>query len=435
MYRTVPSFYKTYGLYVNTSRAIPYLLDGLKPVERRVLLSAFNVARDRLVKSAKVEGHCIANYHPHGSVYGTIVQLVQNGFLEGQGNFGTNVGVDSSPPAAMRYTEVKIPRKTIDLAFRLIDYVPTVIDELEPEPLFLPTAFPFCLAGNSYTVGIGFGYRTFIPCFEVSDLYKRLLFLLRKTKKEPIIKPITDCEIISDSKSLKQLLETGSSQISVKGKYEVDKKNLKVYLYSWPTTKRFESILSRFSKELESQDIGFLDLSTDKTKIEFQVLKQRNREAIFTNFLKKLDDAIVGNISFETIVIDTNRNILQTSVDNLLLVAYSTYENVNKIMLEDQVSKIQNEINEHLLLQKIKPVLAKYLRKSDIQVPELIDMISKETKIDIEIIKSIFSKYRINKLLTVKDDVGNLKIKQDGYKENLKNLQDFVLDQYKQITK
>jgi DNA gyrase/topoisomerase IV subunit A len=67
------------------------------------------------------------------------------------------------------------------MAFKLIKYVPWKVTEwINPEPLFLPTLLPFCLIGNNFlTEGIGFGYSTTIPCFEPSDLYKRLLFLLK----------------------------------------------------------------------------------------------------------------------------------------------------------------------------------------------------------------------------------------------------------------
>src|SRR5574340_174933 len=127
-------------MHVNYSRAFPLAIDGLKPVERRVLVSAYDIARDKFVKSAKVDGYCIGNYHPHGSVYGTIVQLVHQGFLNGQGNFGTSIGVDPCPEAAMRYTEVKLTKEINDLAFRLIKYVPWKDGEIvsDKESVFLP---------------------------------------------------------------------------------------------------------------------------------------------------------------------------------------------------------------------------------------------------------------------------------------------------------
>ena len=175
MDKNVPEFYRSYGKYVNAFRAFPLDLDGLKPVERRVLLSAYQIASERFVKSARVDGHCLGHYHPHGTSYGTIVQLVRQGFLSGQGSFGANIGVEPTPPAAMRYTGCRLSKTTKSLAFKLIKYVPWQLGELdEKEPLFLPTMFPLCLLGEEYTQGIGFGYKTFIPCFKIEDLYKRI---------------------------------------------------------------------------------------------------------------------------------------------------------------------------------------------------------------------------------------------------------------------
>jgi DNA gyrase/topoisomerase IV subunit A len=149
--------YKDYGSYSNY-RNFPLSTDGLKPVERRVLLSAYKIAKNSLVKSRQVDAYTIGHFHPHGECYGTIVQLVHQGLLDGQGNFGINTGVQPIGPAAPRYTECKLSKHTIDLAFKYIDYTPLVDTELgDKEPPFLPTMFPICLIGKEYTQGIGFG--------------------------------------------------------------------------------------------------------------------------------------------------------------------------------------------------------------------------------------------------------------------------------------
>jgi DNA gyrase/topoisomerase IV subunit A len=105
--KLIPKLYKEYGMYINKFRALPLDIDGLKPVERRVLLSAYQIARDKYVKSARVDGHTLGHYHPHSSSYSTMVQLVGQGFLEGQGNWGNSIGIEDSPAAAMRYTECR----------------------------------------------------------------------------------------------------------------------------------------------------------------------------------------------------------------------------------------------------------------------------------------------------------------------------------------
>jgi len=431
----VPTFYKTYGKYVNESRAFPLDVDGLKPVERRVLLSAFQVAKDKLVKSARVDGHTIANFHPHGTSYSTLVNLVQMGFLEGQGNFGCNFGVDPSPPAAMRYTEVKLPKETLDLAFRYIQHVPWAESELEKEPKYLPTMLPFCLMGNEFTVGIGFGYRTQIPCFKKEDLFQRLLFHLGIRKTKPTIKPVTDCDIISPDREIEKLLTTGKATIEVKGRAEVDKSKCRAVIKSWPYGRRFESFLGKFSKELENQDIGFADLSTTETNILFQVMKQRNRDAIFQRFLKKLGSALQGSVTFETIVVDVAGKVYNTSIDNLLIGTYNMFTNVNKLMIRHEISKITELMKEYQMLDKIRPVLSKHLQGKVLDVEKTIQDIHKETYIEIKVIKELFAKYRINKLLTLNTDTEELQGRNKQLIADFDNIQEFVLNQYRNFLK
>ena len=83
MDQTLRRLYKDYGEYSNY-RNFPLDIDGLKPVERRVLLSAYKIARAKFVKSRQVDAYTIGHYHPHGECYGTIVQLVRQGFLIGK---------------------------------------------------------------------------------------------------------------------------------------------------------------------------------------------------------------------------------------------------------------------------------------------------------------------------------------------------------------
>ena len=429
----IKDFYRSYGQYVNHSRALPLDLDGLKPVERRVLLAAHDIARDKFVKSARVDGHVIGHYHPHGSAYGTIVQLVNQGFLEGEGNFGCDIGVDSSPPAAMRYTECKLAKLTNTLAFKLIDYVEFVESELDKEPLYLPTMIPFCLTGNMYTSGIGFGYRTFIPCYKIEDLRSRLISILNKDKKRPVIRPITNCDILSSDKELEQLLTTGKGTIQLKGRVKIDKAHCKAYLKSWPNSKTFESVLNKLSKELESRDIGFNDFSVTDTNIVFEVIKERNRDEIFKRFVKKLDEVLLGSVSFEIVTVDKNKRVNVTSVDDMLINTYNMYKDVNKVMLKTEIGKTQSQINENKLLEKIRPSLAKHIKTKISDVIAVIKLISEETKIPELTVKDLIQKYRISKLLTVNLDTEDLEIKKSTFEKNLQNIDSFVKEQYKHI--
>jgi DNA gyrase/topoisomerase IV subunit A len=421
--------YKDYGAYSNY-RNFPLDIDGLKPVERRVLLSAYKIARGKFVKSRQVDAYTIGHYHPHGECYGSIVQLVRQGFLIGQGNFGTNVGVEPVGPAAPRYTECQIHPKTTEMAFKYIDDVPWVDSELgDREPIYLPTMFPICLMGTDYTQGIGFGYKTYIPCFTVKDLYQRLLWLLGIRKSKPIIAPMTDCKILSDKALLDKLLTTGKAKVHVEGIVEINPKANTATLKSWPPGKRFESFLNKFSKELSEGLIGFTDLSVTETNIVFQVIRERNRDKIFEQFLEKLKEVIQGYISFEIVVVDSNQNVLTKSIDQMLLDTYNMFSQTNENMLKSEIVKIDNIINEYNNLAIIRPIIvAGISAKKDIET--ITDEIEKNTSVSKQTAKELISKYRISKLITIDTDTSELINKKVEINNNLKDLSTFVMNQY-----
>ena len=109
MHKIIPIYYSEYGRYINRFRAIPSHIDCLKPVERRLLLTLHEVAKNDVTKSAKVIGNCLGKYHPHGdqSIYKTLINLVKQEYAEGQGNWGSQ-GLINDPAAAYRYTEIKL---------------------------------------------------------------------------------------------------------------------------------------------------------------------------------------------------------------------------------------------------------------------------------------------------------------------------------------
>lgn len=428
----LPRLYKDYGQYSNY-RNFPSDIDGLKPVERRVLLSAYKLARSKLVKSRKIDSYATGNFHPHGNVYGSIVQLVKQGFLIGQGNFGSNVGVEPVGPAADRYTECQIHPATVDIAFKYIDHVPWIDTELgDKEPVYLPTMFPICLMGNEYTQGIGFGYRSFIPCYTINDLYQRLLWLLKIRKRKPIIAPITDCEIISPPEVIEELLTTGRAKIEVQGVITENTRTNTLNLKSWPPGKRFESLLNKFSAELDSGMIGFTDLSVDQTNIQFQVLRERNRDKIFKEFLVKIQEAIKGMISFETTVVDIDHKVLVKPIDTMLLDTFNMFTQINDRMLKYEISKVEDRIQEVKTLEKIREPLS-YCIQMNYTVQDTLDSITTATGVPKKVISDLINKYRISKMMTLSTDTSELHTNKKELTDHLKNLNDYVLQQYNKI--
>ncbi len=160
-----------YAMSVIIGRALPDVRDGLKPVQRRVLFTMHelkNTWNSAFKKSARIVGDCIGKYHPHGdaAVYETLARMAQDFSLrymlvDGQGNFGS---VDGDPPAAMRYTEVRMAKITqwllADLDKDTVDFAPTY-DESMVEPTVLPTRIPNLLVNG--TQGIAVGMATNIP--------------------------------------------------------------------------------------------------------------------------------------------------------------------------------------------------------------------------------------------------------------------------------
>ena len=134
--------YMDYAMSVIIGRAIPDVRDGLKPVHRRILFSMYEMGNRHnkpYKKSARIVGDIIGKYHPHGdvAVYDTLVRMAQDFSLrymliDGQGNFGS---IDGDPPAAMRYTEIRLARIAdevlADLEKNTVDYVPNYDESLQ----------------------------------------------------------------------------------------------------------------------------------------------------------------------------------------------------------------------------------------------------------------------------------------------------------------
>lgn len=178
--------YLSYAMSVIVGRALPDVRDGLKPVQRRILyaMQEMNLrSSEPYRKSARVVGDVLGKYHPHGdmAVYEALVRMAQDftcryPLVDGHGNFGS---VDGDPPAAMRYTEVRLSsiaeEMLRDLEKDTVDFVPN-FDESLKEPTVLPSAFPQLLANGSS--GIAVGMATNIPPHNLGELIDALLFLL-----------------------------------------------------------------------------------------------------------------------------------------------------------------------------------------------------------------------------------------------------------------
>ena len=178
--------YMDYAMSVIIGRALPDVRDGLKPVHRRILYAMNELSNDwnkPYKKSARIVGDVIGKYHPHGdmAVYDAIVRMAQDFSLryplvDGQGNFGS---IDGDPPAAMRYTEIRMARLSgellADIDKETVDFGPNYDDSLT-EPLVLPSRFPNLIVNGSS--GIAVGMATNVPPHNLTEAISATVALI-----------------------------------------------------------------------------------------------------------------------------------------------------------------------------------------------------------------------------------------------------------------
>ncbi|OWY74277.1 DNA topoisomerase IV, partial [Mesomycoplasma hyopneumoniae] len=176
-----------YSKYVIQQRAIPDVRDGLKPVQRRILYSMWQLGlknSKNYKKSARVVGDVIGKYHPHGdsSIYDALVRLAQewkmnSPLVEMHGNKGS---IDDDPPAAMRYTEVRlaeISEHLLELISKnVVSFYPN-FDDSEKEPTILPAIFPNLLINGA--IGIASGFATEIPPHNLGEVIDATILMIK----------------------------------------------------------------------------------------------------------------------------------------------------------------------------------------------------------------------------------------------------------------
>ena len=230
--------YLDYAMSVIIGRALPDVRDGLKPVHRRVLYAMRELKNDwnkAYKKSARIVGDVIGKYHPHGdaAVYDTIVRLAQDfsmryPLVDGQGNFGS---IDGDPPAAMRYTEIRMMRLAhemlADLEKETVDFSPNY-DESLMEPTVLPAKIPSLLVNGS--AGIAVGMATNIPPHNLSEVIDAIKVLIDDAdiSINELVKLVPGPDfptggIVYGTEGIRDAYATGRGSIRIRAKIIVEK--------------------------------------------------------------------------------------------------------------------------------------------------------------------------------------------------------------------
>jgi len=229
--------YIDYSMSVIVGRALPDVRDGFKPVHRRILYTMREMGlkhNTAYKKSARVVGDCLGRYHPHGdvAVYDAMVRMAQDFSLryvlvDGQGNFGS---IDGDPPAAMRYTEVRLAKISEELLQDLdkatVDFVPNYDGSLS-EPVVLPAVLPNLLVNGSS--GIAVGMATNIPTHNLGEVIDGIVALINNpqidtTELMKIIKgpDFPTGGIINGREGIRDYFATGRGTLKIRAKAEIE---------------------------------------------------------------------------------------------------------------------------------------------------------------------------------------------------------------------
>lgn len=302
--QAIPRSMMVYSEHVILDRALPRIEDGLKPVQRRILFTMYNLGmkpNGDYKKSARIVGDCLGKYHPHGdqSVYDAMVRMGQdfsmrNVLVDGQGNFGS---IDGDVAAAMRYTEVRLAPLSMELLRDLdkksvVDWNRNFDDTLE-EPDVLPGRFPNILVNGAS--GIAIGLATNIPSHNITEVIDGCIALLER----PQIKLEEMLEIIKGpdfptggflvaGKDMFDMYETGRGKVLLRGKLEIEntdggKQNIIVTEIPFPANKR--GIIARVYKLKEDKKPLFdniidVDDESDRNGMRIVVRLKKGADAI-----------------------------------------------------------------------------------------------------------------------------------------------------------
>src|SRR6185369_15739573 len=300
--------YLDYAMSVIVGRALPDVRDGLKPVHRRIFMGMHDLgltSRKAYRKSAKVTGDVTGNYHPHGtaSVYDTIVRMAQDFsmryvLVDGQGNFGS---IDGDPPAAERYTEVRMSplseEMLRDIDKNTVNFVPNY-DNTREEPLVLPCAFPNFLVNGS--TGIAVGMATNVPPHNLGEVIDGLMHLIdhpEATVKD-LIKFIQGPDFptggfILGREGIVDAYTTGRGSVRMQAKagVEVDKKDReRIIVSQLPYQVNKAQLIEKIAELVRDKKMeGITDLrdesDRDGMRIVVEVSKNVNAQVVLNNLL------------------------------------------------------------------------------------------------------------------------------------------------------
>ena len=291
--------YLNYALSVITSRALPDVRDGLKPVQRRILYAMLHDNHLRpdakYRKSATVVGNVLGKYHPHGdtSVYDAMVRMSQDWALrvplvDGSGNFGS---LDGDEAAAYRYTECRLAPPAMELLRELDQNTVDMranYDGTTEEPIVLPARFPNLLVNGS--TGIAVGMATNIPPHNLKEIIEALIALSKDRDIEHVtlMKYIngpdfpTGGQLLNSKVELRQIYKDGAGTIRVRGEYKIEEKkrgHQDIIITSIPYAMSKADLVQKIADVIISRKMPFLVDVRDESTSDVRIVLELKKDA------------------------------------------------------------------------------------------------------------------------------------------------------------
>ena len=305
--KEISSSFLDYSMSVITSRAIPDLRDGLKPVHRRILWSMYeegNTPDKPHKKSATTVGYVMGHYHPHGdsSIYDAMVRLAQDFnqrymLVDGHGNFGN---IEGDGAAAYRYTEARLAKISLeilrDIGKDTVDKMPN-FDETNPEPVVLPSRFPNVLVNGS--MGIAVGMATNIPPHNLCEVIDGCVAYIDNPDidTEGLMQYIKGPDfptgaIILGNSGIKKAYETGRGSITIRSRAYIEEKpnHSQIVITEVPYGVNTMELKNKVAELVHNKIIeGISDYHTDLkngVKITITLKKDANPQVVLNNLYK-----------------------------------------------------------------------------------------------------------------------------------------------------
>lgn len=450
------------------NRAIPFVQDGLKPVQRRIVYAMHDMDihfNKKTVKNTRIVGEVMGKYHPHGdsSIYDALIILSRDWvqrlpLIEIQGNNGN---IEGASAASSRYTEARLSKASdllvADINKNAVEFISNY-DGSTKEPTLLPTTIPLALINGAYGIAIGYTACSILPHNPI-EIMKALIEFVKNENitNNDLLKHIKGFDfptggIIINPESLVEELEKGQTKVTVRGRVKkvVNKNESYLEIYEIPFRSNSAKVLNSIIKALEGNTkalrIESIENLTEDNKIKIQVICQKGTELKTLDLIEQLlykKSLLQANIAVDNLMVSRDKHIKYFNIldyfREFVAFRYETNFNIFKFNLDKVNSQIEIQDAIKIAINNIDEIikLAKKATSANDLKEKLLNRFKEYTERQAEYISTI-PLYRIGELKRVEEILAKLfkeKEELETFLSDKKVQQKYLLDNLKEILK